>query len=115
MLVPFLSVIAWSSVLGITFYPVHARLLRQTGRPSLSALVSTLLVMVTIVIPLVFVAGLVVNELLALKTYLEQAFSGGLDVKFLGPLQDAAKAHEMIETGHTRGKIVLKVAEAPGN
>jgi NADPH:quinone reductase-like Zn-dependent oxidoreductase len=29
------------------------------------------------------------------------------------PLADAAKAHEQIETGHTRGKIVLKVAEEP--
>lgn len=29
------------------------------------------------------------------------------------PLQDAAKAHQMIETGHTRGKIVLRVAEEP--
>lgn len=29
------------------------------------------------------------------------------------PLEDAAKAHEMIETGHTRGKIVLRVAEEP--
>ena len=28
------------------------------------------------------------------------------------PLADAAKAHEKIETGHTRGKIVLKVANA---
>jgi NADPH:quinone reductase-like Zn-dependent oxidoreductase len=26
-------------------------------------------------------------------------------------LADAAKAHEAIETGHTRGKIVLRVAE----
>ena len=29
------------------------------------------------------------------------------------PLQDVAKAHEQIETGHTKGKIVLKVAEEP--
>lgn len=29
------------------------------------------------------------------------------------PLADVAKAHEMIETGHTRGKIVLKVADEP--
>jgi NADPH:quinone reductase-like Zn-dependent oxidoreductase len=29
------------------------------------------------------------------------------------PLADAAKAHQQIETAHTRGKIVLKVAEPP--
>lgn len=29
------------------------------------------------------------------------------------PLSEAAKAHEMIETSHTRGKIVLKVADYP--
>lgn len=29
------------------------------------------------------------------------------------PLAEAAKAHEQIETRHTRGKIVLKVADAP--
>ena len=28
-------------------------------------------------------------------------------------LADVAKAHEMIETGHTKGKIVLKVADEP--
>jgi hypothetical protein len=27
------------------------------------------------------------------------------------PLEDAARAHEMIDTGHVRGKRVLKVAE----
>ena len=29
------------------------------------------------------------------------------------PLSDAAKAHEQVATGHTRGKIVLKVADEP--
>ena len=29
------------------------------------------------------------------------------------PLAEAAKAHQQIETHHTRGKIVLKVADAP--
>ena len=27
------------------------------------------------------------------------------------PLEDAARAHEMIDTAHVRGKLVLKVAE----
>jgi NADPH2:quinone reductase len=29
------------------------------------------------------------------------------------PLENAARAHEMIETGHVRGKLVLKVCELP--
>ncbi|HXB68810.1 MAG TPA: zinc-binding dehydrogenase [Candidatus Acidoferrales bacterium] len=29
------------------------------------------------------------------------------------PLEDAARAHQMIETGHVRGKLVLKVTEIP--
>jgi NADPH:quinone reductase-like Zn-dependent oxidoreductase len=29
------------------------------------------------------------------------------------PLADAAKAHQQIETRHTRGKIVLRVADEP--
>jgi NADPH:quinone reductase-like Zn-dependent oxidoreductase len=31
------------------------------------------------------------------------------------PLSDAVKALEQAETHHTRGKMVLKVAEEPGN
>jgi NADPH:quinone reductase-like Zn-dependent oxidoreductase len=27
------------------------------------------------------------------------------------PLEDAARAHEMIDTGHVRGKLVLKIAD----
>lgn len=29
------------------------------------------------------------------------------------PLEDAARAHRLIETGHVRGKLVLKVADVP--
>jgi NADPH:quinone reductase-like Zn-dependent oxidoreductase len=34
-------------------------------------------------------------------------------VSMVLPLTDAAKAHEQTASQHTRGKIVLKVAEAP--
>jgi len=27
------------------------------------------------------------------------------------PLEDAARAHQLIDTGHVRGKMVLKVAD----
>jgi predicted PurR-regulated permease PerM len=43
---PFLNVIAWSSVLVITFHPVYQRLVRKTGRVSLSAFVCSVMVVV---------------------------------------------------------------------
>jgi predicted PurR-regulated permease PerM len=90
ILVPFINVIAWSLVLSISFYPVYERLRRKTRRPSLSALLTTLLVVVTILIPLLFVAAIAVNELLNLRGYLEQTFSGGLDLRALTPFRNAA-------------------------
>ncbi|MGH9323072.1 MAG: hypothetical protein ACRD3V_24690 [Vicinamibacteria bacterium] len=69
---PLLDAIAWSSVIAIAFYPVHRRLLssRKTHRPSLSALLSTVLVVVTILMPLRFTA-LAVNQFLELKDYMD--------------------------------------------
>ena len=29
------------------------------------------------------------------------------------PLEDAARAHRIIETGHVRGKLVLRITELP--
>jgi len=40
---PFVNVIAWSSVLVITVYPLHRQLVRKTGRVSLSAFVCSVM------------------------------------------------------------------------
>jgi predicted PurR-regulated permease PerM len=80
ILLPFLGVIAWSVVLVITFYPVQQRLVRYTGRASLSALLSSLLVVLTILIPVLLVTGLVINEFLALRDTLQSQFSNGFDL-----------------------------------
>jgi predicted PurR-regulated permease PerM len=90
IIAPFINVIAWSLVLAVSFYPLHERLVRRTRRPSLSALVSSLLVVVTILIPVAFVAALAINELLALRGYLGQASSGALDLRVFAPLREAA-------------------------
>src|SRR5215210_3417096 len=63
MLQPFVSVLAWAAVLVIVFYPVHRRLVAWTKRPSTSALLSSLLVIFTILIPLALITFAVVNEL----------------------------------------------------
>lgn len=90
ILAPFVNVIAWASVLAIAFHPVQERLVRRTHRPSLSALVTSALVVVTILIPLLLVTGIVVNEVVALQGYLEERFKGGFNVESLAPLRNAA-------------------------
>ncbi len=84
---PFLNVIAWSSVLAIAFHPVHQRLVRKTGRVSLSAFISTLLVVVAILIPLVFLTGLAINQFFTLRDYLQQTSREGLDLASLEPVR----------------------------
>ena len=51
------------SGLVIVFYPVHQRLVRKTKRPALSALISCVLVILTILIPVVLVTIAVLREL----------------------------------------------------
>lgn len=63
MLVPFLGVIAWATVLVILFYPVHKRIAKKINQPSLAALVSCLLVIMIILVPIALIALAVFNEL----------------------------------------------------
>ncbi len=62
MVKPFAGVLAWAGVLVIVFYPVHQRIVRWTRRPSLSALLSCLLVIVTILVPVALVTFAVARE-----------------------------------------------------
>src|SRR5687768_387372 len=63
MIHPFVGVLAWATVLVIVFYPVHRRLVQRTKRPSLAALLSCVLVILTILIPVALVTVAVLNEL----------------------------------------------------
>jgi predicted PurR-regulated permease PerM len=62
MVKPFAGVLAWSTVLVIVFYPVHQRLASKTRRPALSALLSCVLVILTILVPVVLVTIAVLRE-----------------------------------------------------
>jgi predicted PurR-regulated permease PerM len=77
ILSPFVNVIAWAAVLTVTFYPLHQYLVRMTGYVSLSALVASALVVVAFVIPFLFLAGLAINQFLALGNSLQEAFGEG--------------------------------------
>jgi hypothetical protein len=55
----------------ITFYPVHQRLVRKTGRVSLSAFVCSVMVVVAFVIPLLFITAVAMDQFQALGAGLQ--------------------------------------------
>jgi predicted PurR-regulated permease PerM len=63
MVKPFVGVLGWAAVLVIVFYPVHRRLVQRTNKPALSALISCLLVILTILVPVALITVAVLNEL----------------------------------------------------
>lgn len=89
---PFLSPIFAAIVLAIVFYPLHARMEVSLRRPSLTATLSTILVMLIVAIPAVLVGLAVTRELGQLYGWLSQksAAQGGLNPYLLhlleGPL-----------------------------
>src|SRR5918992_1598760 len=79
MLRPFVDVLMWAAVLVIVFYPVHVRLAKRVRRPGLSALLSSLLVMIVVLGPLVFVAVALTAELTKAAHNLPAQISAALD------------------------------------
>ena len=71
---PFFSVIGWSVVLSITCYPLYQRLVRRTGRAALSAFITSALIVLSVGVPLLLLAAIAVNQLLAVGESLQQAF-----------------------------------------
>jgi predicted PurR-regulated permease PerM len=63
MLQPFIDVLLWALVLAVVFMPVHRRILARLGSATTSAVLSTLLVVVTILVPASFITVAVVGEL----------------------------------------------------
>jgi predicted PurR-regulated permease PerM len=63
MLRPFIEVLSWAAVLVTVFYPVHKRLAARIRRPGLSALASSLLVLIVFVVPFIFLIVTLANEL----------------------------------------------------
>lgn len=63
MLEPFIGVLLWAIVLVIIFFPVFQSILRKTKRPALSAFLTILLVMATVIIPFALISIAVANQL----------------------------------------------------
>ena len=88
---PFLNVIAWSSVLVITFYPLHQRLVRKTRRVSLSAFTCSVIVVVAFVIPLLFLTAVAIDQFATLGASLQQMFTDPTGLTTWAPLGRASE------------------------
>lgn len=62
LLQPFINVLIWAVVLVIVFFPLYRKIRNRTKRPSLSALISIVLVMLTVIIPLLIITSAIANE-----------------------------------------------------
>jgi len=64
ILTPFLSIFLWAAVLVLVFYPAYRKILEKCkGNNTIAAVLSTLLVLATIILPMVAVTGAVVREI----------------------------------------------------
>jgi predicted PurR-regulated permease PerM len=79
MLRPFIEVLMWAAVLVVAFYPIHRRLVARTKRPGTSALLSCLLVVVTILLPVTLITIALVHEFSGFADNLKANVSALLD------------------------------------
>ncbi len=77
---PFLMPLFTAVVIAVVFFPVQSRMLRLVPSPSLSALLSTILVTSILIIPAVMLGAAKINEATHLYQFLDQRSeqSGGL-------------------------------------
>src|SRR5262245_32904126 len=59
---PFLWVVMWAIVMCVLFYPVHEKIQKRLKSPAAAAALSTVLVVITILVPTALVARSVANE-----------------------------------------------------
>ena len=75
MLRPFVSLLVWSALLAILYYPAYRHVLRWVKRPWAAATLSLLLVIATVMLPVAFVTTAVVGEFTTLAAWAQQAIT----------------------------------------
>ncbi|MDY0351433.1 MAG: AI-2E family transporter [Desulfobulbaceae bacterium] len=87
LLKPFFGSIFWACVIALLFYPLHSRLSRLWGSPSLAALTTLAACLLIGIVPTLFVVGSFVREGAALYQRLQ---SGALDPgDFIDPIKQS--------------------------
>jgi predicted PurR-regulated permease PerM len=114
MLKPFITVLEWAAVLVIVFYPVHQRLAKKIKRRGLSALVSSVLVILIVVTPVTFLTVALTNELAStarsLPAQVEQLLNPETPVT--GKLSKWIHDHLAVDTLSSQAFIVEQLKNA---
>ena len=84
---PLIEVILWAAVLAIAAHPVHLALRARGHSPALSAVFTTSLVLITVLLPLSFVVTTLVGEVAGAADDLESGLR-----KLLDPIQPVVRA-----------------------
>ena len=92
ILEPFLPVLLWATVLVIVFYPAYVWWRARLRRDSLAALVTTLLVIFTIIVPIIGVSSAVIGQLQGAASVAQDQVTG-----LLGDPQQAARLQEALD------------------
>ena len=111
MLQPFFNVLLWAVVLTVVFYPMHRRIRYRTGRPTLAAAISTLLVVLLIVLPVTFITIAVVRELTGAAANLQGGVQRLSDpnVPFIGWLLEKARNYVDIDRDSARNFLANRM------
>lgn len=91
MVQPFFQVIVWAAVLAIVSYPVYQRFIRWGRGPSVAAVLTTLLVVLTVVVPLTLLGLALVHEVTGAVPQIQEGISRLLDPN--SPLRQWADRH----------------------
>ena len=100
MLLPFIGVLLWASVLTVAFEPLYDRLLHRIKKPELAAALTCLLVILIIGVPLALISWAIIHELTPAISDLQGGIAQALDpnseltgptVRWLGEHMDLAK------------------------
>ena len=70
---PFFGIAAWSTMLAITCYPLYRWFVKRSGRATLSALITSAVMVLAVVVPLLAIGAVAVNQLLTLGGVMRQA------------------------------------------
>lgn len=94
---PFLAALVWAATLAILFAPLDARIQQHTKYPSLSAVVSVLIVATLVLLPTVFVVKKIVDQVASGATYLQRQVDAGAVQHFIDDYPRIAPIGNWIE------------------